>query len=30
MVKRDYHNFNENEFQDAMRNLDWVSIVDIK
>ena len=30
MVKRDYRNFNENEFQGAIHNLDWESIVDIK
>ena len=30
MVKRDYRNFNENEFQGSVHNLDWESIVDIK
>ena len=30
MVKRDYRNFNENEFHGAIHNLDWESIVDIK
>ena len=29
MVKRDYGNFNENEFQEAIYNLHCVSIVDI-
>ena len=30
MVKRGCRNFNENEFQETIYNLDWVSIVDIK
>ena len=30
MVKRDYRFFNENEFQWAIQNLDWESIVNIK
>ena len=30
MVKRGYRNFNENEFQEAIHHLYWISIVDIK
>ena len=30
MVKKDYCNFNGNEFQGAIHNLDWESLVDIK
>ena len=29
MYKRDYSNFNENEFKEAVDGLDWHSIVDI-
>ena len=29
MYKRDYSNFNENEFKEGVDGLDWHSIVDI-